>query len=66
LLLTRRNGREASGMVILSPFCLIAGVALAWLAPRPIAAQQAAVEATAGSLVIIGLFLIGTDLPLFR
>ncbi len=53
-------------MIILSPFCLISGVVLAWLAPRRIAAQQAAVEAAGGALVIIGLFLIGTDLPLFR
>lgn len=52
-------------MVILSLPCLVLGAALAAFAPkRP--AQQAAVETAAGCLVIFGLVLIGSCLPLFR
>lgn len=52
-------------MFILSLICLILGASLARIAPdRPMA--QAAVESTAGCLVIFGLVLIGSDLPLFR
>lgn len=52
-------------MVILSLICLISGVSLARLAPdRP--SLQALVESTAGCLMIFGLVLIGSGLPLFR
>ncbi|MGH1574980.1 hypothetical protein ACRAWG_35495 [Methylobacterium sp. P31] len=52
-------------MVILSLICLIAGVALATVAPkRPM--QQAALESAGGGLIVLGLVTIGACLPLFR
>jgi hypothetical protein len=52
-------------MPILSLMCLVLGVSMAHLAPdRP--RSQALVESTAGCLVIFGLLIIGTGLPLFR
>lgn len=52
-------------MVILSPICLIAGVTLAAVAPkRPV--QQVALEGASGGLLVLGLLIIGTRLPLFR
>jgi hypothetical protein len=54
-----------SEMVILSLICLVLGVSLVRLAPdRP--SLQALVESTAGCLMIFGLVLIGSGLPLFR
>lgn len=52
-------------MLALILFCLIAGVSLSSIARnRP--TQQLMVEGSAGSLVILGLALIGCCLPLFR
>ena len=52
-------------MIITSLLCLISGASLAQVSPnRP--ASQALVESTAGCLMIFGLVLIGTGLPLFR
>ena len=52
-------------MVILSLICLIAGTAISGLAPnRP--AQQALLETAGGSLIVLGLGIVGVYLPLFR
>ncbi|MGH1575513.1 hypothetical protein ACRAWG_38955 (plasmid) [Methylobacterium sp. P31] len=52
-------------MVILSLICLIAGVTLAGIAPkRPI--QQAMLESAGGSLIVLGLVIVGAALPIFR
>ncbi len=52
-------------MIIASLLCLLSGVSLTQVSPnRP--ASQALVESTAGCLVIFGLVLIGSGLPLFR
>lgn len=56
---------EASTVCILSPICLIAGVTLAGLAPnRP--NLQTMLESFGGSLIVLGLGLLGLCLPLFR
>jgi len=52
-------------MVILSLLCLAVGVALSDVASKRLL-QQAAFETTAGCLLISGLVLVGTGLPLFR
>jgi len=58
-------GAEASTVCILIPICLIAGVTLAGLAPnRP--SRQAILETAGGGLIVLGLGLLGTCLPLFR
>jgi hypothetical protein len=52
-------------MPFISVFCLVAGAALAGLAPRR-AVQQAALESAGGGLIVLGLVMIGLGLPLFR
>lgn len=52
-------------MVILSVLCLVSGAVLAGSAPRR-SVQRAALESTGGSLIVLGLVIIGAGLPLFR
>ena len=52
-------------MIIVSVMCLIGGCALATRVPRtPV--EQALTEGLAGSLIVLGLAVIGTALPLFN
>ena len=52
-------------LVALSVLCLILGASLAYAAGR-IPVRQAALEGLGGSLIVGGLFLIGSRLPLFQ
>ena len=52
-------------MTILSAVCLVAGAILAGIAPKR-SVQQAALESAGGSLIVLGLVIIGADLSLFR
>ena len=59
-------GTEAPFVVILSLICLIAGVTLAAVASKRSVRQQALLESTGGSLIVLGLAIIGIGLPLLR
>lgn len=59
------GGAGAPTVVILSLLCIASGVMLAGTAPnRPV--QQAVLEGAGGSLIVLGLAIIGAALPLFR
>ncbi|TXN28826.1 hypothetical protein FV232_27255 [Methylobacterium sp. WL30] len=56
---------RAVEMFVLSLMCLVSGATLAGIAPhRPV--RRAAFESMGGCLVVGGLCLLGTGLPLFR
>ncbi len=52
-------------LVALSVLCLVLGTSLAYAADR-VPDRQAALEGVGGSLIVGGLFLIGSGLPLLR
>ncbi|MDP4006243.1 hypothetical protein [Methylobacterium sp. NEAU K] len=52
-------------MTFLSLICLLSGAVLAGIAPKR-SVQQAALESAGGSLIVLGLVIIGAGLPLFR
>jgi len=54
----------AAVMTILSVICLVTGATLAGIAPKR-SVQQAALESAGGSLIVLGLVIIGAGLPLF-
>lgn len=57
--------RVLISVIILSLICLVSGCTLAGIAPkRP--RQQALLESVGGCLIVLGLCLVGADLPLFR
>ena len=51
-------------MTILSVICLVTGATLAGIAPKR-SVQQATLESAGGSLIVLGLVIIGAGLPLF-
>jgi hypothetical protein len=55
---------EAPVMTILSVLCLVTGATLAGIAPKR-SVQQATLESAGGSLIVLGLVIIGAGLPLF-
>ena len=52
-------------MILLSLICLVLGATLAGIAPKR-SVQQVALENAGGSLIVLGLVIIGAGLPLFR
>lgn len=55
-------GAEASTVFILSLICIIAGGALAAVASNRHPTKQAALESSGGSLIVLGLVIIGAGL----
>ena len=52
-------------MIVFSLICLVFGAMLAGIAPKsPV--HQAVLESAGGSLIVLGLIIIGAGLPLFR
>ena len=58
------SGR-ASAPDLRRTICLVAGATLAGIAPKR-TLQQAALESAGGSLIVLGLVIIGAGLPLFH
>ena len=52
-------------MAVLSVICLAAGAGLAGLAPRRAVGRES-LESAGGGLIVLGLVIIGTGLPLFH